>query len=199
MTPETKSYVYFISTEDEAMVKIGCSNSPEHRLSQLTCWSPYPLKVLAYVPGSPADERAAHSRYLSLHSHREWFRSSPAMLSEIAEIARVGVLPLSLRGRPDEPNLLAQKSSIRATPEWRAKMSEIHTTRCAIIKRERAVIERGLRYARDNHLELSQLNQRLGERIICRRNDGSHYFIGGVKTLEAAEQFFQSVSKAVAA
>jgi hypothetical protein len=131
-----RTFVYFIATEDRSMVKIGCSKSPPNRLGSLACWSPNPLVILAAVRGSIKDEHALHERYFDLHSHHEWFRSSSQMLADAARIARLDALPPEFRAKKNQRNPLIV-NTIRATPEWRAKMSVIHKARWAKEKRER--------------------------------------------------------------
>jgi hypothetical protein len=131
------TYVYFVTTMDRSLVKIGLSFDPDSRLSSLLGGSPIHLEMLAAVPGARRDEFALHRRYLAHHSHYEWFHSTPEMMADIDAISRGGELPTAFRGGPRETNPLAQ-IGIRATPEWRAKMSEVHKACWANIKRNRA-------------------------------------------------------------
>ncbi len=71
-------YVYFIKPIGmDGPIKIGCSSDPETRLATLATWSPFPLEVWGKVVGSFKDENFLHHKFSHLHSHREWFRSSP--------------------------------------------------------------------------------------------------------------------------
>lgn len=169
-----QTFVYFIATADRTMVKIGCSGTPPNRLDALAAWSPVPLEILAAVPGKPMDERAIHSRYIDLHSHKEWFRSSGEMLADIEAIARFGELPSAFRGNDETPNPLAAKG-IRATPEWRAKVSVAHKARWVRTKREREFARKVQAFLLRTGLTCAELKGRTGCDAFGRRGDGSVY------------------------
>lgn len=77
--------VYFIRPVGmSGPVKIGCSNWPQDRLDTLSAWSPYPLEIVAEIAdGDMQMERRIHCLFAEQHSHREWFRESPALTSMI--------------------------------------------------------------------------------------------------------------------
>lgn len=106
--------VYFVATVDRSMIKIGFSYKPVDRMIELMRWSPLPLELLTAVPGRRQDERALHRRYISTHSHKEWFHATPKMLAEIEAIAHLGRLPSGFMGADDEPNVLLDANGTRA-------------------------------------------------------------------------------------
>lgn len=189
-----RTFVYFVATEDKAMVKIGCSQVPEHRLSCLAAWSPQPLKVLVAVPGTYADEAALHGRYIALHSHREWFRSSPEMLKDIAKIARLKELPEAFRGTAGMKNPIWGKSPVRSSPEWRAKISEIHKARWAKEKRERAILRDAQKFIADHGITSKEFNDQFGQTVINQRNDGSQYLSTWAVSLDSVEKFLRDTA-----
>lgn len=107
-------YVYFIKPVGmDGPIKIGCSAVPPSRLIEFTVWSPFPLEIIGSVPGGHADETFLHRRFAYLHSHREWFRSSPLLRNTIdrilhgeslksacAEILRTGMIRNQRRKPP---------------------------------------------------------------------------------------------------
>lgn len=45
-------YVYFLRPAgQDGPVKIGCSTAPQSRLEQYMSWAPFPLEIVATVPG----------------------------------------------------------------------------------------------------------------------------------------------------
>jgi len=78
-------YVYFIATSFEAgdFVKIGhTGGSPFKRRDCLQTGCPAPLDVMAYIPGSVADEKFLHVFFEDQRAHGEWF-SFDGALSEL--------------------------------------------------------------------------------------------------------------------
>lgn len=81
---EKPRYVYFASAGD--MIKIGCSNQPEHRLKAIGEWIPFRITLVATTPGSFGLEAKFHVHFADEWSHLEWFRASPRMLEMINDI-----------------------------------------------------------------------------------------------------------------
>lgn len=80
-------YVYFIKPCGmDGPIKIGCSEEPERRLKTLATWSPFPLEIIGKVEGECSDENFLHRRFADLHTHREWFQSSPLLRDTIRRI-----------------------------------------------------------------------------------------------------------------
>lgn len=95
MAPPAASYVYFMRPVGaEGPVKIGCSGKPAKRLEAYMNWSPWPLEVVATVPGSFHLEWAFHAKFAHLHTHHEWFREDPELTATIDAI-RAGSFDLS--------------------------------------------------------------------------------------------------------
>ncbi|MFJ4418262.1 hypothetical protein [Streptomyces sp. NPDC088925] len=86
MQPEAKpTWVYFMRREK--LIKIGYSNSPERRASQLGA------KILVTVPGGPEQERAFHVVYRALNAGGEWFEPGPDLIGTINLLRRDQSLP----------------------------------------------------------------------------------------------------------
>jgi hypothetical protein len=110
--------VYFVKPVGmEGPIKIGCSTWPEGRILSLATWSPFPLELIGAVPGNYRDEAFLHRCFADLHTHREWFRTSPALREAIeAAIAAGGVDVLRAR--------LAPKGNIRGYAVKRPRSAE---------------------------------------------------------------------------
>jgi hypothetical protein len=85
--------VYFIKPcRFDGPIKIGFSRTPSERLIDITTWSPWPLELMGFVPGSLTDESYLHKCFADHHSHREWFHSSRKLRDAIARILSSGVI-----------------------------------------------------------------------------------------------------------
>lgn len=85
----TKRFVYFMKPVGmEGPIKIGCSEAPEERLLTLAAWSPFPLEVIATIPGNFDLEAKVHNRFAHLHSHKEWFRIGPDLRACVFRLNR---------------------------------------------------------------------------------------------------------------
>lgn len=101
--------VYFMKPIGmDGPVKIGWTSLLDRRLESLSVWSPFPLEVMASVPGTLADELYLHRCFAPDHLHHEWFTVTDRMLRAIDKIkthGRVGgacdeIKPLgNIRGR----------------------------------------------------------------------------------------------------
>jgi hypothetical protein len=58
-------------------VKIGLSNRPWHRMSDLQTANPEPLEMLVVLPGDQAFEGELHRLFQEYHHRGEWFRDNP--------------------------------------------------------------------------------------------------------------------------
>lgn len=86
--------VYFVKPVGmDGPIKIGCSLHPRARMSSFATWSPFPLELVAEIPGDLELETAIHDCFADCFSHREWFHPSPRLLKFIEDI-RAGA-PLS--------------------------------------------------------------------------------------------------------
>lgn len=83
--------IYFIKPVSmEEPIKIGCSKWPGNRLVDIGRWSPIDLEIMASGPGSHELERFIHRMFAEQRSHKEWFHSSPDLVSRIS-LVREGV------------------------------------------------------------------------------------------------------------
>jgi T5orf172 domain len=81
------SVVYFLRPKGmEGPVKIGCSGMPHVRLEAYLPWSPFPLEIVATVPGEYALERNIHDCLAASHSHSEWFHATPMVRDLVAAL-----------------------------------------------------------------------------------------------------------------
>lgn len=88
MTGKLAKSIYFLRRKDgTGPIKIGCSSSPNRRLYDFGLWSPYPLELLAQVPGTHEIERKLHRHFADSHSHSEWFFPTPELVEAIRQIA----------------------------------------------------------------------------------------------------------------
>jgi hypothetical protein len=65
--------VYFVVCRHAAMVKIGWSQQPARRLSDLQTGSPLPLVLAGSFAGTKWDETNVHREVWQDRSHREWY------------------------------------------------------------------------------------------------------------------------------
>lgn len=80
--------IYFIRPVGMAgPIKIGCAGVPEERVKMLATWSPFPLEVVASVPGGFLLEKNIHECFADAHSHREWFLPIPRLVEAVAKLA----------------------------------------------------------------------------------------------------------------
>lgn len=62
--------------------KIGYSTNPHKRVAELQTGNPQPLALHAMRPGTEADERALHAKYIRLNKLQEWFHITKELLLE---------------------------------------------------------------------------------------------------------------------
>lgn len=80
-------YLYFIKPVGmDGPIKIGYSEKPIGRLMTLSVWSPFVLELMGTAPGGSREENFLHQRFAHLHTHREWFNSSPLLRRTIERI-----------------------------------------------------------------------------------------------------------------
>lgn len=75
-----QGYVYLIS--DGTAYKVGYSVNPNKRVAELQTGNPRKLSLLAFVPGTEADEKALHAKYIADNLLQEWFTASPELRAE---------------------------------------------------------------------------------------------------------------------
>lgn len=93
--PESKAaftkntIVYFVRCEcQNGFIKIGLARDLATRLSSIQTTSPYPLTVLATMPGGRLDEQRLHEQFAADWVRGEWFNASPALLAFIDGIPK---------------------------------------------------------------------------------------------------------------
>lgn len=82
----TSGSVYLVHAKKAEAVKIGFSESPRARISDIQTACPEILDVLAVIPGGALAERKLHVRYDYLRLHGEWFRAAPELLKCAARL-----------------------------------------------------------------------------------------------------------------
>lgn len=83
----SESVVYFIKPIGmDGPIKIGFSKNPERRMKSFATWCPFPLEIICTAPGVAHDEGRLHRRFANLHTHGEWFLSSPLLRETIHAI-----------------------------------------------------------------------------------------------------------------
>lgn len=85
---DIENCVYFIEAVGSGRVKIGIASSLNRRFEELSCASPFPLSVLATIPGGIEEETKLHRDYKHLRVHREWFLLQGDLLDFIDEYRR---------------------------------------------------------------------------------------------------------------
>lgn len=66
-------FVYFLVNNEYSFCKIGFSDNPEKRLSEVQTGCPYALRLHHFFTGTTRDERNQHHKYKHLNSNGEWF------------------------------------------------------------------------------------------------------------------------------
>lgn len=111
----SRRHVYFAKPVGmDGPIKIGCSTLPHSRLMQLATWSPFPLEIIGFVPGTFADETFIHQCFADLHTRHEWFMSSPALRETIQAILDGGSIDSArsiLKSKGKIRNTLGKKRS----------------------------------------------------------------------------------------
>lgn len=107
--PSPLAGVYFARAGDA--VKIGVSRNVRRRVQMLSTCSPFPIQLLAVMPGGIQDERALHRRFAHLRMNGEWFRPDSELLDFIATLPPVAATPKR------EPNLTSGRKRMILNPE----------------------------------------------------------------------------------
>lgn len=102
-----QKYVYFLKPKNmDGPIKIGCSDAPINRLMTFAVWSPFPLELIGSVPGKYQDEQFLHQCFYDVHSHLEWFHSTPLLREIVAKIIAGGSVDVVRE-------IIAPKGSVR--------------------------------------------------------------------------------------
>ncbi len=84
-----QGFVYFMRPVGMVSpIKIGFSIHLRERYNQLSVWSPYPLEIIATIPGDLTLETAFHERFAKSHYHHEWFHGHVDLIKGIADLQR---------------------------------------------------------------------------------------------------------------
>lgn len=79
-------YVYALQAVNGGAIKIGCSQNPTARLSQLQGSTPTTLQLLATMAGDYTTEKGFHDRLAAHRVKGEWFNPTPEVLAVVDEI-----------------------------------------------------------------------------------------------------------------
>jgi len=83
---EVENCIYFIHAIGTERIKIGWAAILSVRLYNLSCSSPFPLKVLCAIPGSRTDEAELHRRFDKIRVHNEWFLYTDELMEFIKSL-----------------------------------------------------------------------------------------------------------------
>lgn len=73
-------WIYLLWCVGTQRFKIGYSKDVAQRAAAIECQSPYPLRVVAAMPGIVSDEQTLHIEFRKYRTHREWFDLPEAAL-----------------------------------------------------------------------------------------------------------------------
>lgn len=144
-------YLYFIKPVGmDGPIKIGCSKEPEHRLQGLAYWSPVPLEIMAFVPGSFDLERNVHQCFADAHSHKEWFHAIPRLVAAIAAIKAGMPVSEAIDLKDRRGKIVHRPSGGGAwSPAIRSYMSLLTKVRFAVLRAEKVVTNARLHRPKD--------------------------------------------------
>lgn len=108
--------VYFLRPIGmDGPIKIGFSDQPERRLKEMAMWSPFPLEIIAVVPGGKYLEGRLHAAFADVRLHWEWFKPIPDLKLAIRRLAA----GMSARQAFDRHRILRRNlPPSRALPAW---------------------------------------------------------------------------------
>ena len=105
-------------------VKVGCSVIPVGRLKSLDIWSPFPLEIIATVPGEHNHERALHWHLKEHRLHGEWFSPNSKLDALLTHIGRLGTLP-PLEAAPYGKTKMGRGRNPNRNPDWSNTKAQI--------------------------------------------------------------------------
>jgi hypothetical protein len=115
--------VYFIKPKGKkGPIKIGCSHTPADRLEALAAWSPWPLEVMGSVPGSFKEEEYLHQCFAASHMHREWFKATPHLCSNVKKIIDAGTIEV-VRGEISPQGSIRNRVRRKRTEDEKLRFS----------------------------------------------------------------------------
>ncbi len=85
-------FIYFIEAVGCNRIKIGLAGNVRKRMADLQIASPFPLKLLAQIPGSRRLESLLHRQWSEYWLIGEWFGGCDALRQEIAGYREAGLV-----------------------------------------------------------------------------------------------------------
>lgn len=80
------SSIYFVTAEGTDFLKIGYATDVTSRIDRIRAGCPYPMRILAAIPGTKQDEHQLHLRFRQYHTHNEWFRLEGELLDYVKSL-----------------------------------------------------------------------------------------------------------------
>lgn len=122
--------IYFLKPVGmDGPIKIGCSRHPAHRILSIAPWVPFPLEILATIPGGFDLERNIHECFAKSHSHSEWFHASPRLAKLVKDLAAGVSIHQALDLAAREGPLPHGKKGSKLPASTRLRMSYSHRIR----------------------------------------------------------------------
>lgn len=90
--PVSRGYVYFLHCETSKRVKIGraATDNLVKRIRALCTIAPSRLSLIGFVQELPGFlEEELHSKFREYHAKNEWFSATPALLTQLKEMAEI--------------------------------------------------------------------------------------------------------------
>jgi hypothetical protein len=109
-----QSYVYIIHCKDLGTIKIGYSDNPFARLSQLQMGNSSELSIVSIFKGGREEEYELHQVFASNSVRGEWFKLDDELINELANY-QAGVVAKDLGGYFDlkeKADSLVEKFSV---------------------------------------------------------------------------------------
>ncbi len=78
--------VYFIRNSRTCSVKIGKSDNPRQRLSDLQTGNEDPLEIILELPGAEMVEQQLHAYFDGSRIRGEWFKETPELLETMTNL-----------------------------------------------------------------------------------------------------------------
>lgn len=100
MQKRTKSVVYFMGVLGDGVyapeghvmaIKVGCSSNVDSRLAACRTHSPFPVEILATVPGVREDEKNLHRLLVDHHKSGEWFHPHQDVFDLMVKLQEEGL------------------------------------------------------------------------------------------------------------
>jgi hypothetical protein len=86
-TPNKPGVIYFVTCDaPDYPIKIGIAFDVGRRLRQMQNAQPYPITLLAEMPGHYLHERVLHGLFKHLHMRGEWFRRDAELIDFIENV-----------------------------------------------------------------------------------------------------------------